>query len=54
MLRYIFLSLFVVIQVPAAPNDIMKLKARHKYDTVYVKALIHYPTIRNEVKNEFD
>lgn len=45
MLRYIFILLFIVIHVSASSNETMKIKVSHKADTVYVKALINYPTM---------
>jgi len=44
MLRFIFLLLFIIFQVHAS-NEI-KIKAQHRKENVYVKALIHYPTVR--------
>lgn len=45
MLRYIFILFFIVIHVSASSNEAIKIKAIHKADTVYVKALINYRTM---------
>lgn len=53
MLRYIFILLFICIHVSASSNEKMIIKARHKADTVYVRAFIHYPTMTyKEAKRE--
>ncbi len=44
MLRYLFVIFFIFIHASASINE-MRIKAHHKGDTVYVKALIHFYSV---------